>query len=646
MGRRYGQELSRLSETFEWAAKADLEPLRHAVRTAGVGPLYAVGSGGSLTGAHALAYLHQRFTDTVATVATPLDVADTTHLDAATWLLSAGGSNGDIIAAAQALISREPRQLSVLCGGESSPLAELCRRHPFVDLLLYPPPFGRDGFLATNSLFGFVALLTRTYATEFGVQDDWQESVTLLQSLLHDDAVRVEAWRAETVSLGKRPTTLVLYGPQTRIGAIDLESKFTEAALGHVKIADYRNFAHGRHHWLAKRRDKSAVLAFITNSDRSLAERTLDLIPNDIPKAKLHFEGGPCSTSLGSLLAALHITEWAGHQVGIDPGRPGVPAFGRRLYHLALKRPKDTRDKLQLSGREAAAIKRKARVDVNTLAASGELECWRDALNAFLARIRATHFAGVVLDYDGTLVDTRQRAAPATEAMAAELIRLSQLGTYLAVATGRGASVRRDLQKCLPRSLWSLILVGYYNGAEIAYLDNDDAPDGSTQVCAALHSVAAELRGQPALAGSVRQEDRSYQITLTPVRPMGTDRLWELVCGAIARTGVRDVEITRSSHSIDILASGVSKLNVVQRMRARTGDSPILAIGDRGRWPGNDYALLRESFSLGVDEVSADPDTCWNVGAPGQRGTAVTLDYLSSLQERDGQVHFAPDSFR
>ena len=385
MGRRYGKELTRLPETFEWAAKADLEPLRHAVRAAGVGPLYAIGSGGSLTGAHALAYLHQRFTDTVATVATPLEAADTTHLDTATWLLSAGGSNVDIMAAAQNLILKEPRQLSVLCGRRSSPLAELCRRHPFVDLLLYSPPAGRDGFLATNSLFGFIALIARTYATEFGALTDWQESITSLQPLLHDSAL-VEAWRTETESILERPTILVLYGPHTHIGAIDLESKFTEAALGHVKIADYRNFAHGRHHWLAKRRDTSAVLAFITDSERRLAERTLDLIPNDVPKAKINLEGGLCSTGLASVLAALWITEWAGHHVGIDPGRPGVPVFGRRLYHLAVRRPIHRRKKQALSQREAMAIRRKTRVDVDTLAATGELGAWRDALTRFLSR--------------------------------------------------------------------------------------------------------------------------------------------------------------------------------------------------------------------------------------------------------------------
>ena len=646
MSRRYGQELTRLSETFQWAATADLAPLRQALRTSGFGPLCAIGSGGSLTGAHALAYLHQRYTDTLATVATPLEAADASPLDAATWLLSAGGNNVDIVAAARALIQREPRHVSVLCGRESSPLAELCLRHPFVDLLLYPPPSGRDGFLATNSLFGFTALLARTYATEFGVRNDWQESVECLRPLLHADSALVGTWRTETDALWDRTTILVLYGPHTRIGAIDLESKFTEAALGHVKIADYRNFAHGRHHWLAKRHHKSAVLSFITGSDRSIAERTLNLIPDDIPKARINLEGGPCCTALASILAALRITEWAGRERGIDPGRPGVPPFGRKLYHLAFPRSPVVHDDPQLTQREAAAIRRKARVDLDTLATSGQLPCWREALAAFIARMRSASFAGIVLDYDGTLVDTRHRALPATEAMASELIRLSEGGAYLAVATGRGVSVRRDLRKCLPPSLWSLVLVGYYNGAEVAPLDDDDTPGRSAHVCHALQPVADALRRHPELAACAHQADRRHQITLEPGRLMPPDRLWELACSAIATTGVSDVGITRSSHSIDILASGVSKLNVVRRLQATTSGSPILVVGDRGRWPGNDYDLLRESFSLGVDQVSADPATCWNLGPPGQRGTMVTLDYLSGLRQHDGRLRFSPNSLQ
>ena len=337
MARPYASEMARLGETLDWAASADLEPLRKAVRNAGLSTLRAIGSGGSLTAAHAVASFHEHFAQRMASVVTPLESAEES-LDHSVshWLLSAGGGNVDILAAARTLILKEPRQLAVLCGRLDSPLATLCRSHPFVDLLLYRPPAGKDGFLATNSLLGFAVLVARAYALEFEAAAEWEAALDLLRQLLLPSAGQVEGWKAATAPLWDRPTTLVLYSPATRVGAVDLKSKFTEAALGNVQLADYRNFAHGRHHWLAKRAEVSGVLAFVTDDDRVLAGRTLDLIPSHIPHTSIDFPGGRTATALASLLAAFRLTGWAGAARGIDPGRPGVPDFGRKLYNLPL----------------------------------------------------------------------------------------------------------------------------------------------------------------------------------------------------------------------------------------------------------------------------------------------------------------------
>ena len=647
MTRSYAGEMTNLGDTLEWAATADLDPLRRAVRTAGLSPLRAVGSGGSLTSAHALAGLHQRYTGHLAAVATPLEaVGESLNATVATWLLSAGGGNSDILSAAKMLILREPRQLGVLCGREASPLARLCRRHPFVDLLLYPPPAGKDGFLATNSLLGFTALLTRAYAAEFGSDADWPDAVACLKRLLRDTAGALQSWEADTIPLWTRSTTLVLHGPSTRIGAIDLESKFTEAALGHLQLADYRNFAHGRHHWLAKRGETSAVLAFVTDADHAIAERTLDLIPKDVPQVRILFDGGPSAAALASLLAALRITECVGRARGIDPGRPGVPEFGRKIYNLRLPRTRRTARLPRLTSRKAAAIARKAGVAPADLAALDDLGHWRDALTAFLARLCDARFGGVVLDYDGTVVETRRRSEPADPEMISELVRIAGAGARIGIATGRGASVRRDLQKRLPRALWPVVLVGYYNGAEITSLDDDGAPNGARSVCDALQSLADALRCQPALSNCARQEDRPFQITLEATRAMPGKRLWDLAHEAILTSPVHDVTVMSSSHSVDIVAAGVSKLNVVRRLRETIGDEPILAIGDRGRWPGNDHELLSEPFALGVDEINVDPATCWHLGKPGQRGPTVTIEYLSALEIEDGRMKFIAEALQ
>jgi hypothetical protein len=555
-------------------------------------------------------------------------------------LLSAGGGNVDILAAFQTLAAREPRQLSILCGKTTSPLAEAAREHEYTDLVIYEPPTGRDGFLATNSLLAFVTLLVRAYASEFEeCSPEFDTRGANILDLLHNDE-HWETWHKLTTPLWTRNTTLVLHGPTTRIGAIDLESKFTEAAVGNLQIADYRNFAHGRHHWLAKRASESAVLAFVSEADQVLAERTLDLIPEDIPQVRLFIGGPPESALLLSLVAALRITGWAGEARGIDPGRPGVPEFGRKLYHLPLPKQRPHVRNATISDDDAVAIERKSGLSIERLIRRGELQRWQNGLALFRKNLAEASFSGVVLDYDGTIVDTRERFSPPRSEIANELVRILRTGACVGIATGRGRSVKRDLRECIPADLVNQVVVGYYNGAEIGTLADDHIPDGEAIVCDELKPLAAALRAQSELADLAEQTDRRYQITLQARRPTTESRLWDLAQQTVLLTGQRNVTITRSSHSIDIVAAGVTKLNVLNRLRESVPNMPILTIGDRGRWPGNDYELLKEPFALSVDELSVDPHTCWNLSPRGQRGITATLGYVQALRGTDGVLRF------
>jgi trehalose-6-phosphatase len=546
----------------------------------------------------------------------------------------------DILTAFRALVAREPRQLGVLCGRSNSPLANAARDHGFTDLLLYELPTGKDGFLATNSLLGFVTLLMRAYASEFeDPSSDFHSQASAIHSLLLDET-RWTEWRSTTAALWHRNTTLVLHGSTTRVGAIDLESKFTEAAVGNLQIADYRNFAHGRHLWLAKRAKDSGVLALVSSADQALADQTLALIPKEIPQVRLFIDGPPETALLLSLIAALWITGWAGEARGIDPGRPGVPEFGRKLYHLPLPKEPPRIGLPAINDDDAVAIERKSGLSLARLIKRGELEPWCTALKRFRSRLAEASFAGVALDYDGTVVDTRERFSPPRGEIVSELIRIVRSGALVAIATGRGTSIRHDLQKLLPADLWQHVVIGYYNGAEIAALADEHAPDNRDGVCDSLAPVAAALREQSELADIAVQTERRFQITLQARRPTPEGRLWDLAQQTVLMAGQRHVTITRSSHSIDIVATDVSKLNVLKHLRERVGDAPVLTVGDRGRWPGNDYELLKEPFSLSVDELSADPNTCWNLAPRGQRGIAATLCYLKALTAADAKLRF------
>ncbi len=114
--------------------------------------------------------------------------------------------------------------------------------------------------------------------------------------------------------------------------------------------------------------------------------------------------------------------------------------------------------------------------------------------------------------------------------------------------------------------------------------------------------------------------------------------MWDIVRQIVQDVSSQPVNILRSSRSVDVVAPGVSKRAVVEYLRRMASDAEakVLCIGDRGRWPGNDHALLMERSSLSVDEVSPDPETCWNLAIAGQRGVQATLGYLRAMDLDNG----------
>jgi hypothetical protein len=329
----------------------------------------------------------------------------------------------------------------------------------------------------------------------------------------------------------------------------------------------------------------------------------------------------------------MHIARLAGEVRGIDPGRPKVPEFGRRLYNLRL--PARTESPEELPPQEAAAIERKSSLTVANLRSRGELSVWRQAYDSFTASLRAARFHSVVFDYDGTLCGASDRYSGLRAAVVSHLVRLLRGGVAVGIATGRGKSVRKDLRSVIvDRSLWDRVLLGYHNGGEIAALSDESVPpEGALDV--ALAPLEAALSGHPWLAGRVAVEAKLRQITLEFAAGTAPDAVWAAV-EQLVRASAHQVNLVRSSHSIDVLPAGVSKAALVERLSREAAGGEVLCVGDKGRWPGNDHQLLAGRFGLSVDEVSTDPSACWNLAPPGARCVEASLYYLERLVVRGG----------
>ena len=132
-----------------------------------------------------------------------------------------------------------------------------------------------------------------------------------------------------------------------------------------------------------------------------LADRTLELLPQDMPILRVNFDGPIELQALAGLIVSVYVSEGSSRVVGVDPGKPGVPEFGRRLYRLGLGPNRIGQAKLN----RLAALRRKdVKASLDTAAACG----WANAYNMALMALNATRFTGVVFDYDGTICDQKK----------------------------------------------------------------------------------------------------------------------------------------------------------------------------------------------------------------------------------------------
>lgn len=635
MGKPFKKELESIARTFKWARKADVLSWRKALDINALS-LVTVGSGGSLSLAKYAAQLNEERGGGVSRAETPLGIMQghANLKNAAVILISAKGRNPDILSAYRALVRREPKRILVVCSSIGSPLSKIAQSHDEGSVLEFECPAGNDGFLATNSLLATATLLIRSFL------DDDSEKAELPCSLdeLFPDAEATVRRALSKPGFVDRETLVVLHGKHTEAAATDVESKFTEAALARVQLSDFRNFAHGRHHWLAKRSSESAVLSLETKDDVLVSGRTVELLPNAIPVVRLKVPHAGSVAGLAGFVAVLHATSRYGEARSIDPGRPGVPIFGRRLYNLRVYE----RMKPSASDKGVGVSRKLISVGAGAPSKSTLRSFFESEYEHVIARLHGIRFGALILDYDGTLCHYTRRFTLPEKSLTRRLVRLANQGLILGFATGRGRSVRRALQEVMPARLWSKVAVGYYNCSDIGLLSEESAPDTAAAPSDDLRAIAKALAEDKIISKVCELTERPSQITVAARGGgMSETTVWSLVSEVVARTKVRGIQVLSSSHSVDVLECSRSKLDLLLYVRQKLAlEGNVLCIGDRGAWPGNDFELLNHRFSLSVDEVAASPDAAWNLAPAGVRGTVALGWYLDKLKMRDSSAVF------
>ena len=629
MGRAYALELQRLKRTVAFACDADVRSLATLLADLVPRNLIFVGSGGSFTAAAFAAALHEQYTGQLTKAVTPLEAATrppTTNT--ASVLISARGSNPDIIRAFQALRFKEP--IAAICASERNALLRLIDESGVGVGYGFTVPGGKDGFLATNSLLATLILLVRSYDSIFGMPDLDLGGMGVLSGTSQD----LLQPNSNLPGLAAADTIIALSSGWGWPAAIDLESKCSESGLSNVLLSDFRNFAHGRHNWLRRRAGTTAIVSIEDATNTGLAGSILQLVPDDVCKVRLFSEKEGPAVAIDLVSQVLHLIGSLGAVGGVDPGRPPIAQFGRRMYRNGFKAPNLATARQTWISRKAEALGLLPHEDTAFVA---------EGLDSFLDGLRRSSIRAVVADYDGTLCAPSERFTGMSEGMAHSLSTLLADGLFLGVATGRGGSAFEDLRRVIPAAYWDSVLLGLYNGAVMLRLS--DLFQEQDSDCFQQHDTTFETLQTLINQLPVRVLRNAHQLSLIPTTPLNLDNLRRSIIESLDNV-VPPGYVHQSAHSVDILHARNSKAHTPEALQRLLGiaDDAVLRIGDLGNWGGNDFDLLNDGLSLSVDRVSSKLDTCWNLGPPGSKGMTTTMQYLRALRPADGAFEFQVDS--
>jgi hydroxymethylpyrimidine pyrophosphatase-like HAD family hydrolase len=622
MGKPFGRELEQIPATIEWAKTLDVSKLSTIIDKFNH-PVYIIGSGGSYS---ACVYAADLLTSkgVFAKPVTPLELfyAKPTIRNSNLIFISSSGRNTDILFSFKKAIESEPITVINICMRKKTKLASLSSNYSSCTTFEFEPPAGKDGFLATNSLVAYFMILFRAIVKKPLVKnfEPFPESSYLKFMEI----------------TGVNTTFTILYGSFHHSVAVDLESKFSEAGLAPSLVSDYRHFAHGRHQWFDKKPD-SAVIALTCPTDKKLCDKTLQLLPDSIPKIVFetsleNFEG-----TIQLLIQAMRLINYYGQKRSIDPGRPGVPDYGSKIYHLRYERLIADHS----PNAAESAIIRKAKVNDLSDLTQEEQKIWRKDYFRFINKITSVKYGSLVFDYDGTLCSMTNRFTGMGEEIKSVLLDFVKKKFVLGIISGRGKSLREDLKRTFNNDpeLMKYVLVGYYNGSDVAPLTNLKHPFkiGPKNL---LHPSLKVIKKRLDILG-IKSDENPNQLTFSSKSTHEWRTLKDTLINEIMLLALDEITVVESSHSLDIIPrKKASKNNIIEHCKAlcKTLMLPteILCVGDKGQWPGNDYALLSNDYSLSVGDVSTSRETGWNISPPGLRDEKAVEYLFSKIKTKKG----------
>ncbi|MCC8432559.1 hypothetical protein LJ725_26615 [Reyranella aquatilis] len=624
-------ELGKLPATYAEVLSFDVSAIKAAIAAAGTEGIIAVGSGGSFTVASVLCSLHEAYTGRLSRPSTPLEISCNPTLASTSpvFFVSAEGKNPDILEAIKRARDHSARAIHLITNQKKSPLIDLAQASSGLHTHVFELK-EKDGYLATNSLLATATLVARAY----GELDGRTQLPSSLGELLVSGQP-IDQWllqaREFVQASAQSKNIIVAYSPLLKPIAIDLESKLSEAALLHCQLTDVRSFAHGRHLWASEKPDQCSILAIVEPTVATLWEKMRELLPSKLQTLELSLPGAATSDLVVGLAAEMYLVDQIAAALGVDPGKPTVPAFGRDLYYLSLanlippppEQPnRGAASKYDVLGARWPAIRTHSRM--------------QRAMETFRESMSGQRFRAVVFDYDGVLCESQAPVGSLSKGIVDGIRKLLGQKIIVGIASGRGNSIQEELQQCFSPEERSKIQLGLYNGGRITTADmSESASENQSEFLNHIGRIVGRLRQYGLPIDNIRAT-HPYQISIRFRDGVNASEMWFVIADALRQAGLDPLNVQHSKHSVDILEVGVSKSRLVAHIvqNFKLDAYQVLTIGDQGAWPGNDAALLEHRYSLSVDVPSRRLDRGWNLAPLSKRDVGATLWYLDRITAR------------
>lgn len=525
------------------------------------GTAFCVGSGGTVALAKMWQLLHEEHHLGLAKVITPYDFSQSSIFPDLVVIFSASGKNHDILNAFR-LAKENDCKVLIFTTTKNSSLTRLAKTQSNDTYVIYPTrPTPKDGFLAVNSVIAISGLIVSLEQKLFGTNYD---------SAISPVTQAIQDHKKEFINF-KNGTFQIISSDWGYPAGLDFEARLAESGVGNCFLTDPRNFGHGRFIWLERKKSSTTVVFFYSKITRSFIMRYAQLLPDSIPSL---FIEAPFSNIIGSIyciVRSILIVQDLALKQQVNPGKPEVPEWGRKIHSIKYDHKK-----------------------------TSHLSSPYPALSE--------PFTSIVMDLDGTIVNTIDRFNPIKTEIILELERLLSEGAMIGIATGRGDSALKLLKKQVSEKFHKLILLGLYNGTVLMRLNEPFQVSGNlwairdniTNYLSENHTDLKDLKVSPSQI-SIRNIDKSQSISIMA-------EIYKHL-GQYSKF----MKFQESGHSLDILPHWASKLAVVQALSISIADK-ILCIGDQGQVGGNDEELLMWQPSISVGRLRPASNMCFWIG--------------------------------